>query len=103
MIHTKFNQNWITNQDFGKKNWGGGGGRSTLNPDFIRMLQSFLKNKDFVSSLIVFEPACKIEKSLKNGNLVSQLTKICSLQTGVFPRIRHLKLLLAQNFRIKIK
>ena len=42
-------------------------------------------------------------KSVKNGQLVLQLIKICSLHTGVFPRIRDLNLLYAQNIWIFIR
>ena len=40
--------------------------------------------KNFEILLIVWRPACKIWKLLKNGNLISQLAKICSLWAGVF-------------------
>ena len=60
------------------------GGRSTK-PLFFRKLSFFFKINDFESSLIVLKPACKILKSLKNGNLVLQLAKICLLSTGSFP------------------
>ena len=72
---------------------------------FFRKLRLFseiqlieINSEEFVSFLIVLEPACKIWKSLKNGNLVYQLAISCSFQTGAFPRIRDLKLIFVQNF-----
>ena len=55
------------------------------NHHFFRKLWLFLKLWRFWEPSS--EPVCKIWKSLRNGNLVSQLTKICLLQTSVFFRL----------------
>ena len=72
------------------KQIGRGGGGTKPHFFFFRKLRLVFKIKDFENSLIVLEPACEILKSLKNGNVVSQLAKICSLHTGVFSEnLRH--------------
>ena len=69
MFHTKFHQNRMINEDFQKIRGG------TQNPPLGGSNQ---KIKDFESSSILLEPACKISKSLKNGKMVFQLAKILS-------------------------
>ena len=46
----------------------------------------FFVKKNAHPNSCILEPACKIGKSLKNGNLFSQLAKMYPLQPGVFPR-----------------
>ena len=96
IYHIKSLQNQTINEDWR-------GRRGTKQPNSFQKVRLFLKIKDFQSTLIILEAACKILKSLKCGNLVLQLPKIWLLQTGAFLRIQNLKLLFDHNFSIFTK
>ena len=69
----------------------------------MKLIEIIYGNQSFSELFDSIKLACKIWKWMKNENIVSQLVKICSFQTGVFPRIQDLKLLFARHFWIIIK